>query len=643
MANNKDFKVKNGILSDGYLEGIGTITTGTAGYSLTAASYDNVSFSVSSQETGPRGISFKTDGTKMYIVGQTGDDINEYALSTAWDISTATYTTAFSFSGQSLTQPTMVSFKADGTKMFVLDTTIRAVYQYSLSTAWDVSTASYDSKNFSVSTEDTAPFGLFVKADGTKMYVTGYTGNDINEYTLSTAWDVSTASYVQNFSVDAQDSNPKSVFFIPDGTRMFVTGIDTDSVYQYSLSTAWDVSTASYSGTSFSVASQETNPSGLFFKSDGTKMYIVGSITDTVYQYSTAIDTKTLDLSTGSVFEVAVTTAAKISFSNAPTSTDDVVSTVLVEQQGYGGFSIEAMADVNQTFFLNPTGFNYTYRGIDFKPDGTKMYLSTTSSTMLQYSLSTAWDLTTASYDNVSASITSSAAGLKFKSDGTRCFVVSYNGGYIYEYDLSTAWDISTLTYNSVVLNVSARDTQPWDMDVSSDGTKLYFAGNSTDNIYQYNLSTAWDLSTASFTTGNTFTSTQTSNLAGCALNNDGTALFGTDYSSSTMYKYDLSTAYDITTASYSNINTSAISAAGYSSPFAFTFKPDGSSVFIATGQDYAIKFNTKNTGLVEYDSAISFTSTPSAPSLFATDILTFKTTDAGTSFEGGLAMKGAK
>jgi hypothetical protein len=34
------------------------------------------SFSVSAQETSPQGIAFNTDGTKMFIVGFNGDDVN---------------------------------------------------------------------------------------------------------------------------------------------------------------------------------------------------------------------------------------------------------------------------------------------------------------------------------------------------------------------------------------------------------------------------------------------------------------------------------------------------------------------------------------------------------------------------------------
>ena len=36
--------------------------------------------------------------------------------------------------------------------------------------------------------------------------------------------------------------------FNPSGTKMYVAGQDSDYVYQWNLSTAWDLSTASYTG-----------------------------------------------------------------------------------------------------------------------------------------------------------------------------------------------------------------------------------------------------------------------------------------------------------------------------------------------------------------------------------------------------------
>ena len=252
---------------------------------LANASYDSVSFSVAAQEIFPNALFFKPEGDRFYVVGSDGDDVNEYSLSTAWDISTASFTQAFSIGAQE-TVPNGLFFKPDGLKMYVSGNTGDDINEYDLSTAWDVSTASY-LQNFSVTAQDTSPQDVFFRDDGLKMYMVGATGDNVYEYDLSTAWDVSTASYLQNFSVTTQETAPTGVVFNPFGTKMYVVGSSGDDVNEYNLSTAWDVSTASYLQ-NFSVSAQDAAPVGLAFKSDGSKMYILGTGTDTIYQYSTA-------------------------------------------------------------------------------------------------------------------------------------------------------------------------------------------------------------------------------------------------------------------------------------------------------------------------------------------------------------------
>jgi len=44
------------------------------------------------------------------------------------------------------------------------------------------------------------------------MFVVGNQGNDVNEYTLTTAWDVSSASFVDSFSVASEDTAPNGMF-----------------------------------------------------------------------------------------------------------------------------------------------------------------------------------------------------------------------------------------------------------------------------------------------------------------------------------------------------------------------------------------------------------------------------------------------
>jgi hypothetical protein len=279
---------------------IGKYTTGTSSPSWTDpdianASYDTVSFSVSTQEPAPSGIFFKPDGTKMYICGTTGSSsqkVNEYDLSTAWDPSTATHNQGLNVStlGASEATPQGIFFKDDGTKMFIVGNTGDAVHEYTLSTAWDISSASFVDST-STSTQTTNPVSLFFKADGTKLYTINLFTSQVYQYDLSTAWDASTMSYNNvSFDLDApvNASSAKEISFNPDGTKMWAIFDGGDRIAEYDLSTAWDVSSASYNSTVGVVSfSQETTPRSLFFKSDGSKMYIVGTASDTVYQYST--------------------------------------------------------------------------------------------------------------------------------------------------------------------------------------------------------------------------------------------------------------------------------------------------------------------------------------------------------------------
>ncbi len=276
--------------ASGTAAGFALAVTGAGAYDISNASYDSVSFSVSSQDGAPQDLTFKGDGTKMYISGNTNNSVFQYSLSTAWDISTASYESK-SFSVAS--QEGSISdtfFKPDGSKFYICGFSTDTVYQYSMSTYWDVSTASYDSVSFNVASQEANPRGLVFKSDGSKMFIIGNGSDAISEYALSTAWDVSTASYTTNFSVSSQEASPQGLFFAPDGYKVWIIG-GGNTVYQYSLTTSWDISTTSYDNVSFSASSQSSTSIGVEFKSNGSKMYILDNAGDNVYQYSTVAAT----------------------------------------------------------------------------------------------------------------------------------------------------------------------------------------------------------------------------------------------------------------------------------------------------------------------------------------------------------------
>ena len=247
------------------------------------------SFDVSTQEANSAGVVFNNDGTKMFVIGNTGDDVNEYTLTTPFDVSTATFND-FNGNGRGFrvktedSVPTGVAFNNDGTKMFVMGFNDNEVNEYTLTTPFDVSTAS-SVDSFSVATEDVNATDLAFNNDGTKMFVVGDAGNDINEYTLTTGFDVSTASFVDSFSVAGEEALPGGVAFNNDGTKMFVVGTSGDDVNEYILTTGFDVSTAAFLD-SFSVATQDILPTGITFNNDGTKMFVVGNDGDDINEYT---------------------------------------------------------------------------------------------------------------------------------------------------------------------------------------------------------------------------------------------------------------------------------------------------------------------------------------------------------------------
>jgi hypothetical protein len=255
-------------------------------FDLSTASFSGTSFDVSSEENDLTGVTFNGDGTKMFVVGDSGDSVYEYDLTTGFDLSTASYSgTSFDVSNED-NQPTGVTFNGDGTKMFVVGRAFDNVFEYDLSTGFDLSTASYSGTSFDVSSEDTDPHGVQFNGDGSKMFMVGRSNLNVYEYDLTTGFDLSTASYSgTSFDVGSEDLNPYGFAFNDNGTKMFVVGNSNDNVFEYDLTTGFDLSTASYSGTSFDVSSEDGSPQGVQFNGDGTKMFVVGSQNDNVYEY----------------------------------------------------------------------------------------------------------------------------------------------------------------------------------------------------------------------------------------------------------------------------------------------------------------------------------------------------------------------
>ena len=244
-------------------------------------------FSVRSDEWSPTGITFKPDGTKMFITGNGMKKILQYSLTTAFDVTSATLEKETAQIQQQQYEPQDVKFNSDGTVIFILGQGRAGktgdfrlgIHRWSLSTPYDIGSL--------VVTDDTfteiggLPRGLAFNNDGTKMFVLNQTNTLLTEYNLSTPYDPDTktaTNTLTNYTTGGQYH--QGLGFNADGTKMFVVkgkdAITGNVIDEYALSTAFDISSSSatLTGTfSPTFPAVNKNISGFAFNSSGTKMY----------------------------------------------------------------------------------------------------------------------------------------------------------------------------------------------------------------------------------------------------------------------------------------------------------------------------------------------------------------------------------
>ena len=117
------------------------------------------------------------------------------------------------------------------------------------------------------------PWDIEFNNDGTKMYLLDGTPGSVIEYDLSTAFDTSSATYVNELDVTPQTERvEEDLEFDDDGTRMYIIESGTTAaatkIYVYKLSTPFRTSTATYVGNIanfFDASGANATPLGLGF------------------------------------------------------------------------------------------------------------------------------------------------------------------------------------------------------------------------------------------------------------------------------------------------------------------------------------------------------------------------------------------
>jgi len=170
-----------------------------------------------------------------------------------------------------------------GTKLFQSDLTANTISMFVLNTPYDIeSKEPIASKTLDVSAQTTNPQSIWM--DASHLFIAcDDASTKVISYDMSVDWDIDTAVYNSSFDVNAQEATLASIFVKPDGTKFYIMGSGSDTIYQYSMGTAFTPSSASYDSESYT-QSDDGTPYHLSFSSDGKTVYYAGNATTTLYQ-----------------------------------------------------------------------------------------------------------------------------------------------------------------------------------------------------------------------------------------------------------------------------------------------------------------------------------------------------------------------
>ena len=223
------------------------------------------------------------------------------------DMSTASYASNFDTANET-TEPKDLQFNGDGTKLFVICDSTNKIFQYTISN-YSIASASYDSVFKDLSGTFATNINAFIfNGDGTSFYILGNdqggtTPDTIYQFDMSTAYDIANASYTKQGTTvgtgtTAVDNTPDKMIFNNDGTKIYISGRSTNKVHQFSLSSAYDISTISYDNVDLPIGTNTNYRSGMQWGHDGKTLYILDGegaspLSLDLYTFTTGYDVTT--------------------------------------------------------------------------------------------------------------------------------------------------------------------------------------------------------------------------------------------------------------------------------------------------------------------------------------------------------------
>ena len=214
---------------------------------------------------------------KLYIISS-GRTMREYSISNLDNMDVLTELNSVSLDAFSGSTIRGLDFKPDGTRMFFINSE-DFIKDISLSVAWDSSSTLNLVNSFFVGSYDNQPFGFQWNSDGSKFIFNGNQNLKVYQFSVSTNYDLgSTVAFIQDFYYGGTNSYATGLRYSDDYTKLYLVNTLTDFIHQYNLSIADDISTmVHFYG--LNVNPPYSQPEDVRFNIEGTRMYLANGNT----------------------------------------------------------------------------------------------------------------------------------------------------------------------------------------------------------------------------------------------------------------------------------------------------------------------------------------------------------------------------
>ena len=408
-----------------------------------------------------------------------------------------------------------------------------------------------------------------IKPDGTELYLIT-NSNVVETYPLAIPYDPnSIGTLIRSFPI-TDDTQPMGIIFKDDGTKMFVGGVNSAIMLEYAVPTPFDTDSIVASPVQISLSVITGNLTQIDFSKDGDFFFV----TDLDNVYSFPLPTPwdiTSNTSNTSFNPATVGSILSITFKRE----GDKMYLLEIPSVRVVEFDLSTPYDITTA---NPNGNELDLSSMfifdmKFRSNGLEFFAIDTDPNFVRFHLDEQWNISTASLFTNSAAIVD-IQSIIWKPDGLKFFtLVSSAADRIDEHTMITnPWNqTSALITDAFVLTPIA--AAPRGMWVSEDGTVCFITDNSTNSLIQLNMSTGWSLSTMTnpgITKLLTDLVPALTNPTGIAVTKDEKTYYITDSTTDTVYQFTSVTPLDIVNMTYTG-NSLAISG----DPTDIQLKPD--------------------------------------------------------------------